>query len=107
MPAYTVIIHTTANATSHRARDVGMTEGGLSERRVTDRKFDTRDAGTDNFLYMIILLQMKLIKTVLTLISFNQNPTARHLLDLALPPSSKSRFAASILRKYYRRYHVL
>jgi hypothetical protein len=33
-----------------------MTEGGLSGRRVTDRKFDTRDASTYNFLHMIVLL---------------------------------------------------
>jgi hypothetical protein len=62
MPPYPVIVHTTANATSHRTRDVGMTEGVLSGRRVTDRKFDTRDASTDNFLHIIILLHKSLDK---------------------------------------------
>src|SRR4030042_4673881 len=57
MPPYPVIVHTTANATSHRTRDVGMTEGGLSWRPVHHRTFDTRDASTDNFLHMIVLLQ--------------------------------------------------
>jgi hypothetical protein len=56
MPPQTVIIHPMANTTSHRTRDVGMTEGRLSGRRLTDLKFDTRDVRTDNFLHMIVLL---------------------------------------------------
>jgi hypothetical protein len=56
------MVHPMANATSHRTWDVGMTEGVLSGRRVTDRKFDTRDASTDNFLHIIILLHKSLDK---------------------------------------------
>jgi hypothetical protein len=64
-----------------------MTEGGFSGRRVTDRKFDTRDAGTDNFLHMIVLLQIQRVVTIIAVNLCNQKAILLTSLDLVLPPS--------------------